>query len=179
MNDSISITGNIATPPEQKRTPAGVAITTFRLASGQRRYDRAAGAWIDTGTNWYTVSTYRSLADHAFQSLSKGDRVVLTGRLRVRDWENGTKRGTDVEIDAEAIGHDLLWGTTTFTKTARSASDRGDASGTQQSADDPADGETGDDEWAAPGVADSAAADWPVAGADAAAFELASAETPY
>ena len=182
MNDTISITGNVATPPEHKRTPAGVAITTFRLASGQRRYDRAAGAWIDSGTNFYTVSAYRSLADHAFQSLSKGDRVVLSGRLRVRDWDNGTKRGTDVEIDAEAIGHDLLWGTSTFTKAARPSSDRNDASGSQASAEEPARGdvgEPGDDDWAAPGVADGSSGDWPVAGAEAREFELAAAETPY
>ena len=119
--DTITITGNVATPPELKRTPAGVPITTFRVASGQRRYDRGAEAWTDAGTNWYTVSVFRSLADHAYQSLQKGDRVILTGRLRLREWDNGTRRGTAIEIDAEAIGHDLLWGTTTFVKDSRSA----------------------------------------------------------
>jgi single-strand DNA-binding protein len=184
MHDNISITGNVATPPEHKRTSAGVTITTFRLASGQRRFDRASGAWIDSGTNFYSVSAYRNLADHAFQSLRKGDRVIVAGRLRVRDWENDTKRGTDVEIDVEAIGHDLLWGTTTFTKTPRSTSHGADAAAAaagDASEGDP--GHAGDDAWAAPGVADGAAdgstADWPVAGAEAASFELAAAETPY
>ena len=116
MSDTITVTGNIATEPEHKRTPAGVAITTFRLASGQRRYDRESGAWIDSGTNWYTVSTFRGLAEHAFASLHKGDRVILTGRLRLRDWDTGSRKGTTAEIDAEAIGHDLLWGTTHFEK---------------------------------------------------------------
>jgi single stranded DNA-binding protein len=122
--DTITITGNVATPPELKRTSSGVAITTFRVASGQRRYDREAGAWSDAGTNWYTVSAFRTLADHAYRSLQKGDRVILTGRLRLREWDNGTRRGTAIEIDAEAIGHDLLWGTTTFMKDSPGGSRR-------------------------------------------------------
>jgi len=120
MSDTITITGNIATEPEHKRTPAGVAITTFRVASGQRRYDRTAGAWVDAHTNWYTVSAFRGLADHAFHSLHKGDRVLLTGRLRLREWDTGAKKGLTAEIDVEAIGHDLLFGTTRFEKDASS-----------------------------------------------------------
>ncbi|WP_127819541.1 single-stranded DNA-binding protein [Microbacterium sp. CPCC 204701] len=147
MSDTITITGNVATPPEFKRTPAGVAITTFRVASAQRRYDRATGAWTDAGTNWYTVSAFRGLADHAFHSLSKGDRVILTGRLRLREWDNGTRRGISVEIDAEALGHDLLWGTTTFEKDDRSARAERDSSWSPSAADDA---------WAAPGVESSA-----------------------
>ncbi|MFE5408733.1 single-stranded DNA-binding protein [Microbacterium sp. NPDC056569] len=141
--DTITITGNVATPPELKHTPAGVAIVTFRVASGQRRYDRDAGAWTDAGTNWYTVSVFRSLAEHTYRSLQKGDRVILTGRLRLREWDNGTRRGTAIEIDAEAIGHDLLWGTTTFVKDSRGA-----ASDTPENWPTTATG----DAWAAPGV---------------------------
>jgi len=143
--DTITITGNVATPPEHKRTPAGVAIVTFRVASGRRRYSREAGGWTDAGTNWYTVSVFRTLADHAYRSLRKGDRVILTGRLRVRDWETDTRRGTAVEIDAEAIGHDLRWGTTTFEKDSRDASIETGASQTWQA-------EESADAWAAPGV---------------------------
>ncbi|WP_194411452.1 single-stranded DNA-binding protein [Microbacterium cremeum] len=147
MGDSITITGNVATPPEFKRTPTGVAITTFRVASTQRRHDPATGAWSDAGTNWYTVSAFRGLADHAFHSLSKGDRVILTGRLRLREWDNGTRKGISVEIDAEALGHDLLWGTTTFTKDERSARAERDSSWAPPAPEDA---------WAAPGVASSA-----------------------
>ena len=141
--DTITITGNVATPPELKQTSAGVPIVTFRVASGRRRYDREAGAWTDAGTNWYTVSAFRSLADHAYRSLQKGDRVLLTGRLRLREWDNGTRRGTAIEIDAEAIGHDLLWGTTTFVKDSRAA--------TVDTSQDWATAPAGDG-WAAPGV---------------------------
>lgn len=116
MSDTITIVGNVATDPEHRRMPSGVPVTTFRVASGQRRFDRATGQWLEAGTNWYSVSTFRGLAEHSFHSLRKGDRVVLTGRLRVRQWESGGKSGTAVEIDVDAIGHDLLWGTSTFSK---------------------------------------------------------------
>lgn len=116
MSDTITVIGNIAGDPEHRQTPAGIAVTTFRVASSQRRFDRATGQWVEAHTNWYSVSAFRGLAQHAFRSLRKGDRVVLTGKLKVRNWDNGTSRGTAVEIDADAIGHDLLWGTTTFEK---------------------------------------------------------------
>ncbi|MEU1970588.1 single-stranded DNA-binding protein [Microbacterium sp. NPDC019599] len=118
MTDTITVTGNIATPPEHKRTPGGVAITTFRVASGLRRFDRNTSSWVDSGTNWYTVSTFRSLAEHAMASLNKGDRVIVTGRLRLREWDTGAKKGITAEIDADAIGHDLLFGTTRFERGA-------------------------------------------------------------
>ncbi|GAA5099620.1 hypothetical protein GCM10025760_35980 [Microbacterium yannicii] len=140
--DTITITGNVATPPELKHTPAGVTIATFRVASGRRRYNRETESWIDAGTNFYTVSAFRTLADHAYKSLKKGDRVLLTGRVRVREWENGARRGTAIEIDADAIGHDLLWGTTTFMKDAGRA-----AAGGREGPQD-----AGTDAWAAPGV---------------------------
>ncbi|WP_127474730.1 single-stranded DNA-binding protein [Microbacterium sulfonylureivorans] len=181
MNDTITITGNVATEPEHKRTPAGVTITTFRVASGQRRFDRASNAWVDSATNWYSVSAFRSLADHAFHSLRKGDRVILTGRLRVRDWDNGTKRGTAVEIDAEAIGHDLLWGTTTFTKDAPSTAAEKDP--TWETAD-PSDSGTDSvgspaEDWAAPGASRGDEATWtPTDDADR-ALALTGAEPPF
>jgi len=173
MTDTITITGNVATDPEHKRTTNGVAITTFRVASGQRRFDRSANAWVDAGTNWYTVSAFRSLADHAFHSLRKGDRVLLTGRLRLREWDNGAKRGTAIEIDAEAIGHDLLWGTTTFVKDApATGSDRDAAWQTPQA---PA------DEWVAPGTPSEGTKEWTVADADADArpLELSGVQAPF
>ena len=113
MNDTITIVGTIGTDPE-KKVRNGVPITTFRVASKERRFDRATGTWVDGETNWYTASAYRRLAEHAFDSLHRRERVVLTGRLRVRNWDTGEKRGTSVDIDIDAIGHDLLFGTSTF-----------------------------------------------------------------
>jgi single-strand DNA-binding protein len=119
MSDTITITGNLAGDPELKHTAGGLAIASFRVGSGQRRFDRASKTWVDGDTNWYAVSAFRGLAEHAHASLRRGDRVVVSGRLRIRNWDNGTTRGTAVEIDADAVGHDLLWGTSVFTKAAR------------------------------------------------------------
>ncbi|MDN3494485.1 single-stranded DNA-binding protein [Planococcus sp. APC 4015] len=120
MNETmITVTGNVATPPELKLTPAGVSLTKFRVASTERRWDRETSSWIDGHTNWYSVTLFRGLADHAYRSISKGDRVILSGTVRVKAWDNGVKQGADAEIEADAIGHDLRWGTTTFTKSAR------------------------------------------------------------
>lgn len=177
MSDTITITGNVATQPEFKRIPSGVSVTTFRLASTQRRFDRPTGTWIDTGTNWYTVSTFRSLADHAFASLNKGDRVLLTGRLKLLTWENEKGKGMTVEIDADAIGHDLLWGTTRFQKDSAPAgaveSERDASSGEHQSG--------GQGGWAAPGAGPSATGQtngWDVVQIPAAAAPLASVSEP-
>lgn len=117
MSDSITVTGLIATAPRHVVTAEGLPITSFRLASAQRRFDKAADKWVDSSTNWYTISAFRQLAINTVPSLSKGDRIVVTGRLRVRDWQNDDRTGTSVEIEAESIGHDLFWGTAQFTRT--------------------------------------------------------------
>ena len=109
MTDLITLTGLVATTPRHITTSEGLAITSFRLASSQRRYDREQQRWIDGDTNWYTVSSFRNLAQNAATSVSKGDRVVLTGRVRIRDWENTDRSGTTVEVEAESVGHDLTW----------------------------------------------------------------------
>jgi single-strand DNA-binding protein len=116
MSDTITITGLIATTPRHVVTSEGLPITSFRLASSQRRFDKATSAWVDASTNWYTVTAFRQLAINAVPSLSKGDRIVVTGRLRVRDWQTDDRTGTNVEIEAETLGHDLFWGTAVFTR---------------------------------------------------------------
>lgn len=124
MTDTITLTGLVATNPRHIVTSEGLTITSFRLASNQRRFDRGQNAWIDGDTNWYTVSAFRQLGTHVASSLEKGQRVIVTGRVRIRDWETDEKSGTSIEIDAEAIGHDLTWGRATFTRSiiAKSAS---------------------------------------------------------
>jgi single-strand DNA-binding protein len=87
------------------------------LASSNRRYDRTKKAWVDGETNWFTVTSFRQLAINSAASISKGDRIVATGRLKVRDWDNGERTGTSVEIEADSLGPDLTWGTSEFTRT--------------------------------------------------------------
>lgn len=128
-SDTISVNGFVATAPRAVRTGDGLTITTFRLATSARRYDAKAGQWVDGDTNWFTVSAFRSLATNIERSIEKGHRVLVQGRLRVRNWVKEDRRGTSVEILADSIGHDLSWGTATFTKVDRSprAVDSGDA----------------------------------------------------
>ncbi|MFL0409558.1 single-stranded DNA-binding protein [Microbacterium paludicola] len=153
MTDIITITGNIATPPEHKVLPSGIPVTRFRVASGTRRFDREANRWVDGPTNWYSVSAYRTLADNARNSLQKGERIIVTGRLRLRAWESDGKKGMEAEIDADALGHDLLFGTSTYRRTSTrtpSAQDEPPADGVQEA-------------WALPGASADGEPSWPKA----------------
>ena len=121
MKAQITIVGNIGADPERRQTAAGVTVASFRVACTDRRFDEKTGAWVDAGVSWYRVSAFRGLGEHALASLHRGERVVVTGRFRLREWQAGDKRGMEAEIDADALGHDLLWGSTTFHRTAEPA----------------------------------------------------------
>jgi single-strand DNA-binding protein len=110
-------TGLVATTPRYLKTMDGLDITSFRLASGTKRFDRTKMEWVEGETNWLTITSFGTLAINVASSISKGDRIVISGTLRVRDWDNGTNSGTSVEVEADTIGHDLVWGQSTFTRT--------------------------------------------------------------
>ncbi|MFS0716837.1 single-stranded DNA-binding protein [Arthrobacter sp. 1P04PC] len=116
MNDSITIRGFVATEIKSSTTPGGVATASFRLGSTGRRFDRAANAWVDGTTNWFTVQGYRQLAGNMACSIRKGQPVIVTGRLKIRTWESESRIHHAVDIDADAIGHDLSWGAANFTR---------------------------------------------------------------
>lgn len=116
MTDYISVTGLVATEPRSIVTSEGLAICSFRCASPQRHFSKGENQWIDGETNWYTVSMFRQLAEHATVSLRKGERVVVRGRLKLRQWERDEKTGLSAEIEAESLGHDLRWGTSAFAR---------------------------------------------------------------
>jgi len=116
MTDHISISGIIATQPRSIVTNEGLAICSFRVASPQRHFSKSENQWIEGETNWFTVSAFRQLAEHAVSSLHKGERVVVRGRLKLRQWERDEKTGLSAEIEADALGHDLRWGNSTFTR---------------------------------------------------------------
>jgi single-strand DNA-binding protein len=117
MAENLTVSGLVATTPRHLITADGLPITSFRLASSNRRFDRTAGKWVDGETNWYTITAFRQLGINCAGSVNKGDRIIVQGVLRVRDWDNGERAGTSVEIEAEAIGHDLTWGSSVFTRT--------------------------------------------------------------
>lgn len=119
MTDTVTIQGNVANDPTRHTTSRGDTVINFRLASAQRWFDSRTGTWNDGATNWYDVSAFRQLAENAKSSLHVGDPVIVTGRLKVRRWESNGKSGTAVEIEAEAIGHNMRLGASAFAKPHR------------------------------------------------------------
>lgn len=93
------------------------AFTTFRVASTRRRLDRISGLWSDGRTTWYTVKVWRSAARNAAESLRKGDRVLVYGRLTSEEWEGADGPRTGLVVEAVALGHDLSQGTSRFART--------------------------------------------------------------
>ncbi|AJT41162.1 single-stranded DNA-binding protein [Psychromicrobium lacuslunae] len=117
MSDVVTVRGFVASEVKTILTEQGWPVASFRLGSTERRYDRTKSQWVDAGTNWYSVSMFRGLAQNASCSVVKGERVIVTGKLKLRQWVNGERRGIAPEIDAEAVGHDLFWGTAKFKRT--------------------------------------------------------------
>lgn len=124
MTTTISVIGTIATDPKLINPASGTTLCSFRLASDERRYDKDKQEWVDGDTNWFGVVAFRGLGAHAHESFRKGDRVMVSGRLRMRSWEKDDRRGVSVEIEADALGHDVRWGISRFEKRVGS---RGDA----------------------------------------------------
>lgn len=116
MTTTISVVGTIATDPKLITPASGTKLCSFRLASDERRFDREKQEWVDGSTNWFGVVAFRGLAEHAHGSFRKGDRILVTGRLRMRPWEKEDRRGVSVEIEADALGHDVRWGVSSFAK---------------------------------------------------------------
>ncbi|MFJ9609808.1 single-stranded DNA-binding protein [Kitasatospora sp. NPDC101176] len=110
----VTVTGNVAAEVSYGETGAGVPMATFRLGCTERRYDRERACWVDGETQWLTVTAWRALAVNLIGSLAKGDPVLVSGRLRVREWGEGEARRTRAEIDARSVGHDLTRGTSAF-----------------------------------------------------------------
>ena len=165
MSDNITVRGFVATEIKSSTTPGGVATASFRLGSTQRRYDRASNTWADGHTNWFTVQGYRQLAGNMGCSVKKGQRVIIVGRLKLRSWEKEGRIYHAVEIDAESIGHDLMWGSANFTRNAGNGSQPALAAGAAEEGngghnfepgspdgDDPLDSDEGADEDSAASV---------------------------
>jgi single-strand DNA-binding protein len=111
---SVSFAGNLTDDPEVRSTESGIARAMFRVAVSGRREQEAS---------FFTVIVWRDQAEHAAQSLSKGSRVVVVGRLQQRAWtaEDGSARSV-VEVVADELGASLRWATATTTRTTRSQS---------------------------------------------------------
>lgn len=119
--NQVVIVGNLTDDPELRYTPSGAAVANFRVAVNRRTRDES-GQWKDGETSFFRVNAWRSLAENVAESLTRGSRVVVVGRLRSRSWETqeGETRSA-VEIEADEIGPSLRWATAKPEKTQRSA----------------------------------------------------------
>jgi single-strand DNA-binding protein len=119
MNDTeITVVGTVLTMPELRQTEkTNAVVTSFRIISNSRRFDRQTGQWTDGPSFWVRVHCWRRLAEHVKASLVTGDPVIVRGRITTRAWESdqGDKR-LAYELEATAVGHDLTRGTSTFAK---------------------------------------------------------------
>ena len=104
----VTLTGNLTDDPELKFTPNGVAVASFRLAVTPRVRD--GETWRDGETSFFRVNVWRELGEHVADSLAKGDRAVVIGRLKARTWETPEgERGTVVEVEADEVAPSLRW----------------------------------------------------------------------
>ena len=121
---TVTVVGNLTADPELRFTPAGHAVANFTVASTPRNYDRQAGEWKDGDPLFLRCSLWRESAENVAESLVRGMRVVVVGRLRQRSFETreGEKR-TVVELEADEIGPSLRYATAKVTKMTRRSGD--------------------------------------------------------
>ncbi len=117
----ITVVGNLTDDPELKFTPSGAAVANFTVASTNRVFDKQSGDWREGDTLFLRCAAWRQLAENVAESLTKGTRVVVTGPLKVRQFERQDgSRGTSVEMNVDEIGPSLRYATAKVTKASRS-----------------------------------------------------------
>lgn len=141
---TITIVGNLVDDPELRFTPSGAAVANFRVASTPRTFDKQTNEWKDGEGLFLSCSVWRQAAENVAESLQRGMRVVVQGRLKARSYETreGEKR-TVFEIDVDEVGPSLKYATAKVTKTSRSGASQGGGSASSG----------GDDPWASQGSA--------------------------
>ena len=135
-DNAIIVVGNLTDDPELRFTPQGVAVANFRIAVSRRVKDES-GNWKDGDTSFFKVNCWRQLAENVAESLTRGSRTIIAGRLRMRQWETqeGEKRSV-VEIEADEVGPSLKWATAKVEKTSRGAGGAGGGGGRDGGSDE-------------------------------------------
>src|SRR6187401_3752030 len=126
----ITVVGNLTADPELRFTPSGAAVANFTIASTPRTFDRQANEWKDGEALFLRASCWREFAEHVAGSLTKGSRVIATGRLKQRSYETkeGEKR-TAIELEVDEIGPSLRYATAQVTRASGGAGAGGSGSG--------------------------------------------------
>ncbi|QIK74946.1 single-stranded DNA-binding protein [Nocardioides piscis] len=151
----ITVVGNLVDDPELRFTPSGAAVANFRIASTPRTFDKQSNEWKDGDALFLSCSVWRQAAENVAESLQRGMRVVVQGRLKSRQYETreGEKR-TVFEIDVEEVGPSLKYATAKVTRANRSGGGGGFGGGGQGGQGGSAGGQApADDPWATPAPA--------------------------
>lgn len=114
----ITVVGNLTSDPELRYTQNGLAVANFTIASTPRNFDKAKSEWVDSESLFLRASVWREFAEHVAGSLAKGTRVIATGRLKQRSYEDkktGEKR-TSMELEVDEIGPSLRYATASVTR---------------------------------------------------------------
>ncbi|HEX4815602.1 MAG TPA: single-stranded DNA-binding protein [Nonomuraea sp.] len=123
MNDiHITLTGNVAAEPRQYTFEDGLRVTSVKVLTSHRYFDKKTGQWTDGERVCFTVRCWRALGENVASSVRAGQPVVVSGKLRIREFGPDGDRRFVPEIEASAVGHDLRWGTGVFTKPERGGS---------------------------------------------------------
>lgn len=149
---TLNITGNLTGDPELRFTPSGAAVANFTIAATPRTFDRNSNEWKDGETLFMRCAAWKELGENVAETLKKGMRVIVEGRLKQRSYETkeGEKR-TVIELEVDEIGPSLKYATAAVTRTQRSGN--GGQGGQRQAA-------AQEDPWATPAVATSNAGGW-------------------
>lgn len=129
---NVTVVGRLATDVGWSRLGDGTVVANFRVASTERRYDRATGGWVDGEKLFVDVRCWRRLAENAAASLVKGDPVVVAGKLYSRNYEHEGQRRTAVTVEAQNVAADLSRCTVVLKRDRRQATEAG-AAGDQKS----------------------------------------------
>lgn len=134
----ITVVGNLVDDPELRFTPSGAAVANFRIASTPRTFDRQTNEWKDGEALFLSCSVWRQAAENVAESLTKGMRVVVQGRLKQRSYEDREgQRRTVVELEVEEVGPSLKYATAKVARVQRGGGGGGGYGGGSQAADDP------------------------------------------
>ncbi|MFT3888150.1 MAG: single-stranded DNA-binding protein [Arachnia sp.] len=146
----ITLIGNLTSDPELRFTPNGAAVANFTVASTPRTFDRQSNEWRDGDSMFLNCSVWRQYAENVAESLSKGMRVIVSGRLKSRSYETreGEKR-TVFEVDVDEVGPALRYATAKVTRTTGGGGGGGNWQGNQGGAQQ----SSGNDPWASSGNA--------------------------
>jgi len=134
---TLTLIGNVTNEPELRFTPSGAAVANFTIASTPRSFDKTANEWKDGETLFLRCSIWRQAAENVAESITKGTRVIVSGRLKQRSYEtNAGEKRSVIELEVDEIGPSLRYATAKVNKVSRNSGSGGGGYGSSSGAQD-------------------------------------------